>query len=762
MTVVNPVRIGGAGQARSAAAPTAVPFRGVQDTQVRPADTAGAFQVIGQAVETLAGELERNMIRRDQLTAAQFQARFNRMAETEIAQLDPTAPDHDQQVQGVLSGLRDQLMDEAELNTNQVRERLQADLIVRSEGYRGYAAGQRREALATQAQEDLQGFINTFAAQVREDPAAVDLYRQELDQNAERLLSAIPPEAHDNIRREIDLQSVNAMVDGLSEEGRYQAAEEVIQSNAEILEPQQARALRRRIRATRSRRRQEFLRATAGHVAELEIALARASTEEELQQVEQRINDSTEQGIFNNREGTRATLIRRLEGRRQQVVQQEREYTNALVNLNSGGGVRSQDEADLLWEGRPDAGQPGMRGEIPENPATPLNSDQIDQIATFAADAGFVPTQVRTRLQAAERLNDPQILAQASALDQAIRNQIGPEVDTGAGNRVEQTTVRSEVLGVSREMAAEMVIQTSPLDQAQQQQRQEVFREEIGQEIDYEQVADELTVGAGIPGLFGVGDLDAANLSARARSDFAEAFEFFYTQSGDRAVAREQAIRRLRQNYGTSQTADGQTRLMRHAPERFLGRDQTAEARRTITEHAPDIIRRDIEDYLRNVGVDLFNLEQHSEGNLLPRYSLVADDQTEREVRRGDPPSYQIRVNNGTAMVPFVSIARGRGRQPARYIVPVTGDELAENPVYQDVVAREDERIVREQSMQQRIDREREAGGGDPRETLMDMAPPSSNTPPPDPPSFTNPLQQDFFPEGEGEQDTGLPPGFSD
>lgn len=747
MVAVRPVTIGGANRARSAAAPTGVAPSGAIPTQVAPPDTSGAFRVIAQAAENLAGELERNMIRRDQLTAAVSRARFQRNAEEEINQLDPTAPDHDQQVQSVLASLREDALARAELNTDQVQQDLAANLTIFSEGMRGRAAGQRREALAVQAQETLQERLNVFSASVRNDPDAASVYAAQLEQEVAPLLNAIPPEAHDNVQREIDLQTINAMVDGLADEGRYTEARNVIDENPESLDAGQARALRRRIRATRSRRRQEFLRATASQVAELEIQLARANTEEEIQLVERRIEDAREQGLFTGREGSRATLIRRLEGQREQVVREERAYTNTLTNFSRGAGVTSQEEADLLWEGQPDAGRPGLRGDVPVDPTQPLTSDHIDEISQFVGQAGFVPTAVERRMEAAERVNNPDLLAQAATLQQSIRNQIGPEVDTGAGDRVEMTLTTMEVQGVSPRLAAETVLTNSPLDRAQRQQRSELFREEIGQEIDFEQVADEVTTGAGLGGFVGIGDLDADNLSARARSDFTRAYEHFFQQSGDQEVARRQATRVLRENYGTSTASDGRTQFMRHPPERFLGRELDSESRRALMERGGEILQQDIERNLSDLG-----LPMPTAAAGMPRYNLVADDRTDTELRQGATPSYQLRLNNGLSMVPVRVVRTDGSTEFLRYTPPTSAAELGTIPLVQEM----QETRVRE-AEEERRDRIRT---GQQRTRILPL-PEEAAAPPATPaPSLTNPFDQDFFPSGEGEEDPGLPPGF--
>jgi hypothetical protein len=704
----------------------------------------------------MAAELERNMIRRDQLTAARLNARFNRQAEEELAQLDPTAPDHDQQVQSVLASLREDTIEQAEFHTDQVQEAFSADLFVRGEGYRGHAAGQRREALAVQATEDLQTHLNQYAASVRDDPNAVDAYRIELDQNVDRLLTAIPPEQHDNVRREIELQTINALVDGLAEEGRYAEARAVIDENPEDLDAGQARALRRRIRATRSRRRQEFLRATAGQVAELEIQLARANTEEEIQLVERRIEDAREQGLDTGREGAFATLIRRLENQRNQIVQEERAYTNTLTNFSRGAGVTSQEEADLLWEGQPDAGRPGLRGDVPTDPTQPLNGDHIDQISQFVSRAGFVPTAVERRMEAAERVNNPDLLAQAAILQRSIRNQVGPEVDTGAGDRVEMALTTMEFQGVEPHLAAETVINSSPLDRAQREQRSELFREEIEQQIDFEQVADDVTTGAGIGGLVGIGDLDASNLSARARSDYVGALEHFFVQSGDRELSHRQALRVLRENNGTSTASDGRTEFTRHPPERFLGAELNSEARRILQERAGDLIRQDLERDLSASGI---NIAEFTEADGLPRYSLVADDRTDTELRRSGVPSYQVRINiGGGAMVP-VRVTRTDGSTGYfRYTPPVSEAEIGTLPLANEIVEARAEARERERAAGITRFQQQEQGGGDPREMFTEQTPPASGFA--SPPPLTNPFNQDFFPEGEGEEDPGLPPGF--
>lgn len=681
MVAVRPVSIGGANRARSAAAPTGVAPSGALQTQIAPPDTSGPFRAVAQAANNLGEEIQRNQIRRDRLQAATMQAQYETEVQTQIAELDPTAPDYEQQVQAVTAATRNDFIQRAEFQTQEIAEAFSAQLEITNAGLLGRAVGERRQVMAQEALELAEGHINTFENQVRADPEAVDLYRQATQRRLDELEGVIPHEQHDNIQRGMDAAAIRGEALGLADEGRYQAARSLLDGEdaQRLISGSGQQTIRNQIRTIRNQRRSDARRAAALTADQLDLQIAQASTIGELDAVEQDFQALQERGAFASNPGAAATLQRRLDNQRSAFVEESRAQTEALERYSSGLGHDTQEQADRAWQ------------ELYGQDAPESTAQLADRVGRFTEQSGRLPTPIEQMIDRAERSSNADQLALAAQVVDNVDARTNGAVDTGAGDRIEQVRTRARTLGIDYTAAAQQVLDLSPGDRQEIERRREVFDQEILPDTSPDVMVDELNDVFGSGGhLFGTfGGLTADDIPAEAFTFFEQAFRQAYELSGDQDLARRTAAEQTRRRYGVSDLAGPASGpgVMANPPERHMGNAQTRQ--RFTRDQLSQIARTEVQGILGEAGI--FGEDFASVDADIPPWQLVPDDQTERDLRNGRQPTYGIYIRNRFgALVPARPVdENGVPGSPLRFAVP-NQTELQDNPLYRDLVEQQD------------------------------------------------------------------------
>jgi hypothetical protein len=689
MVAVRPTRIGGANRASSAAASTAP----------NVVNSGRALQTAARATQAIGDELFRNTLRKDNLNATKAEARFDRRVQERLAELDPTASDYDQEVQEVLQEERQGTLEDAQIETQRAYDELSTNLSVRSEGERAIATDQRRVALEDEALDTLSEAQNQALAKIRNDPDGADAYIAEFQTRANRLKEAISPEQHDDIDRAAAVSATVARVEGLAQEARYEEARKLAEEQAGSMDPETFRSTKRRIREIQNQARQDFLSDTAAQVTNLEIGIVDASSEAGLSGIRQRIESLNQEGFFQGRQHKRAALIKQIEAKRGRLRTGQEELGVALAKFDSGTGNDTQKEADLVWGVYSD--------KLPEDASA---ADRIDHAVNFASKSGYLPTEFKRLVENAERVtNQPDLLATAAQVyDRASADDA--QIDMGLRNRensrVRLTATYQDVMGTSYEDAANLVNENIP-DAAKLKERREVFDEEVD-DLDFNNlIGDALDQG----GFLGIGDLDAEDVSARARAEYERALRVNYEMSGDMEIATAAASRRFRERYGTTRVGDVEQVTM-HPPERFF---PGAINSLLTPDQKATIITQDVEQSLQELGVtpgivvgqegvgterpglgqQLPSPSQEGEQKLfavdesgVPAYRLVADDRTERALARGEPPSYEVRVRNDFGVLVPLRVDTDAGSQIVRWDMP-SRTEIENSETYRGIVEEE-------------------------------------------------------------------------
>lgn len=338
----------------------------------------------------------------------------------------------------------------------------------------------------------------------------------------------------------------------------------------------------------------------------------------------------------------------------QEAVQVDQQVT--LDKLGTGFGLDDQKEADLAWRAlveQTSGGDPERAQEF----ATPEN------ITTFAAAAGFVPSGIDHVLASAERVQNPQLLADAARM-QAALDTGAPGVRTKAGDRVEMTLQLAQLAGTDLQDAASQVINNLPDPKMRDVRREEFNALKLDPVKQAQDTA--LATGTGFFGLFGFGERD---VPPELAVEFEDSMALLYELSGDVDTARESAAGLLAKQWGAS-SISGQEELTRHPPERFA----PPAAANLSNEQFASVLRDDIQDQLEAIQVPVGETA----------FTLRADTGTQGALERGELPSWLVMVENDFgAMVPLRIEQTG---QLLRYQLP-TNQEFQALAGFEDVVS---------------------------------------------------------------------------
>ncbi|WP_276200312.1 transglycosylase SLT domain-containing protein [Chelatococcus sp. XZ-Ab1] len=348
------------------------------------------------------------------------------------------------------------------------------------------------------------------------------------------------------------------------------------------------------------------------------------------------------------------------------------------LDLSSGDALRTsiaerQRTLEIVKQGNPDAADAVFSrtdiGNIvaalkasPESAPTVIG--EISGALTPAQLGVFMANeQVSSTLAGMARSGDPQKMSAAfSILDaeyrrdpQAFERVYGRDVETNL--RLWQD--RRQYM-TPDQLVAEMKRAGDPTMKA----ARDALRKEaqtLAKDWTVEDVRDKL----GHTGFLGFGRAGAPTDAGQAgtlRNEFVREFADAYAETGDEKIATGLAAERVNRVWGPSAVNGGE--IMRNPPEKFY--PTIGGSHEWIAEQLEQDVRRYIKSRLLTQTVEQRPGETRQEVNrlLAAPHRLIADQQTDAERARGEPPSYQIVVRAPDGR--FVALEDAEGR-PTRF-----------------------------------------------------------------------------------------------
>lgn len=631
------------------------------------APRGGALSGIADIAQSVGQIVENNNRGRDAIQSVKAEGAYKRTIAEKLDGLDPLAPDYEQRAREIVDTELQSTMDGAEMSTDAGRQDLSVRLQRLAEGTYNNALTFRRTELEKAAVETWEDASNEALAAIRQDPDFANVYTDVFRAQAKRLNENISPERLDQMAEGFGDLAVEAQVEGLAEAGRFDDARKVAAENEKSMAPDKARTIKARIREIETRKRNEAKAATAEEVADLSISIIDAENVGQLSAVRDRIERRNEEGLFEGREGTRASLIGALESKRAALRKAGEDTAVAWTKYQAGGGVDTQKEADAAYA--------LFRAREGENadPATVL-----DRAAEFTRQAAMVPSAWKNVVKRAERSDNPEQLAVAAQFYDSVRRRDPDErIDVGAdpqASRVRMVSTYAEHYGVSHRDAAAFVVASTP-DAATRKERSTAFGEQFPDFDARESMKDMgAAQGGGLFGWFTDDDV----VSAEAAKAYGEMVKMNYILTGDKSLAEEEAARQVQRTYGQSRLS-GTPEVVKYPVENFL---PPVVNRELPVEKRAELVRADINRGIEGLPVtppDPLPTDFAGDEDLFPPFRLQA---TGRFTDNGKP-IYRIgvrRMIGGIPAYPPIKNARD-GNRDLPY-VPPTIEELQALPEY--------------------------------------------------------------------------------
>lgn len=670
---LSPLDLGG--DARSALVDPSVPFRRLETLRLSP-----ALMPVLKAAQARAKADE---VARDSITSVALEGEFEKRTTEEIAKLDPIETGYLDKVDEILTTTRDDVLRadafETQAGVDIAQGRLDAKVINRSLA----ATGTRRTALEKDALRLREVEVDRTLARIRAAPEMADALIEEFGSKMRRLAPTISPDIVRALAENFGDQALFAEAEGLALQGKTSSARALVDEHQEDLSPAQFRSAKNRIREIEGQQRADFARATDRTIADFEIGIVKGEfdTLADIEEFEKR-----NPGIYTGREGKRVQHARAIEAGRRARIKSERDLTIARTNAELGRGLDTERQADALWQDT----MKSLRGAPP--------AEVMEHVTNFAENTGWVPPRMAQDFANAERTENPDLLG-AVALQHDMIRRTAPNAQgmDSAGDRVALTQSIVELTGSSYDDAAKQVIAGVP-DPVTLKLRRQEFDEQLDA-LDIEDKAasfGERTLGetADIFGLF----TTEPTPSGQAIATYERTLGMFYDLHGDMEVAERATERLMSQRFGRTNVG-GVNQVAELPPERFL----PAPGQALETASRTQLIETEITQFLTDFGIETTPAIGDDEG-LLPRFSLVVDNQTRREFNAHLPPTYVLHVRSPTgALVPVPTWVDGRtGAQLTpderrdvprqfqtienlRYSLP-TATELVESPLYQEAI----------------------------------------------------------------------------
>jgi len=597
------------GNANAALAPV-----GAGIAAVNPLEGAAyvASVLEGNAEQTRKFEAEQNR-RADNLRIAKAQRDFEFEAAKQAEELDPLAPDYEDQVhqiytqEGGLAG--------------------QAAGFATGEGQSAYAIGvadaagkarigayqRKHKAVIADALGQRDILENEARNRLRENPDSPDEALADFHAQADRLNSLLPPEIVAEADRKFNAALVYDRAEGLAEAGRADEARAFLDGpDAAGVDPASIRSAKRRVNEVENQVRLDRLRDTADQVGELRYKVGTG----EWGRDEVLAADKT--GLFKDREGEKWSLLAAVDATQKAAVSLARKKTAAMEKYSNSAGLDTQDEADLVYE----EAAKDFDGET----QTPQSF-----AAEFVNSTGFVPGPIKDILDKGGRPStNPEALAQAGAIHEAIVARTGGV----PGLKVAPSVVMTAKLidaGVPAQEAAAEVQEMVRAGNGQVERLEKSFREETKDKDWADDLADRLDL-----------DIDLIKTDPDLLDDYKNLTEFYYTRNnGNAELAGAAAAEQITLNRGASSMFGDEERLSEGDPVTVMKSRVRADyfTKPEIQEYLESKVKED----LGTLGVAPAGGWGVSEGGV-PPVKLEYTKRTKDDLAHGRPPRYRIMV----------------------------------------------------------------------------------------------------------------------
>jgi len=632
---------------------------------VRRPDPARAFEGLAEGIQDVKEEMEAQQQRRDRVEAAEQQAKFQRKVEERVNELDPTAPDYQQQVQEEITATRAEAQSDAQITDPQVQTQLEASLARQEQGVLAEAVVQQDEAITNKAKQTVNDVNEAAITNIADDPQTLAAQRAKVESTIEQFDDVLSDDQKQALRENMNSATAQAAVQGLARQGDIEAAQSIADQFAQEgqINNDTRQTLKAFARQEEQRQQNEFLERTARERQDLDVQISTIQNSEDLAAARDAFETAQDQGLFQGAQGQRASLEKKLIRARQGIRDEQRESENLLRKQISGRGMDTQTEANKLWS------------IVQRDENAP---DRLQSLTGFARHTGFIPEAGKQTIENAERRADMNTLPRAIGLHSAVK-EANPNVDTGAassGSRVRLGRELMNSMGLSSNEAASLVATNSP-DRQTIEARKGEFDNELASDVNGNEMVREAVGGDAGPIPF-VGE--DATVSPELQRRFENMVRSNFALTGNMKAARNMATERARELFGVTRVEGGDPRVVEMPVEKSIVATRGAAAKEMFSaapETMAEGVRSDVLNEMGRAGIEPG--EPPESMGPMPGFRLKATEKTRRQLSNGDPPEYELRVLNDAGT--YEQVRDGGTGLPITYTVPTVSDLKNTAPV---------------------------------------------------------------------------------
>lgn len=668
------------------------------------ADFAAGINVLNQAVADI-------QLQRDSVKGVGLETEATVQAQKDTAALNPLDKDYQEQVKNVWDNAKKRVM-EGGISSAAVLDDLSKRMDRHGAAMQIHAVGETKQATNKQAILTYGDAKEAINAKIRNDPANANLYMGEFQADVERLKIGMNPVDFEVVSRNAADDFAKNQVIGYAEKGNFGAAKNALKVQAEHLKTETVTGLSNYIDGKESKARADGDRARTANTATLMLDIedqfnGRKPIDPNMRE---RLDDMKNKGRISPEHHLLAVKTWNNENQKYQV--DARANAKAAEELTTGT-LSSQENADRAFAnqyGNIPFGRIAMEG-TPEQKAAGLLL-----ATTMASGSGYLPSQMKNLISNADSITNPKQAAAVSyaaeAMDELEAKAPGKLAgvtltDTGVVNRTRSEAKRLIADGVPKQEAYTMAAQSQmPKDKMTLQQ-----------ETDNLSKADDLLkkINPSQQALGAVTTFAQRNIPFVATPEVTATMSAEWTRvfkdgmkatNGDEVRAKALADKKIGDTFGqtlvgvtdarifTPSASPGATTAGPYAAT-YAGAGTTSEGmvgqgKVSVQKHPPEkympfpnlspeqkakVIMAELDAFNKKLGIAP-SPDKDLPG--APVVRLLADAQTEADIRAGRPPSYQYHILKGTLYEP-IPTANG----PARYRVPSNPDQLKDNPAYQ-------------------------------------------------------------------------------
>ena len=665
-------------------------------------------------IGALNAMVEGIQLQRDSVKAVGVETQETVQMQKDMAALNPLDKDYQTQVKAVTDAAKKRVM-EAGISNSAVLDDLSKRMDRHGAAMQIAAVGVTKDAVNKQAQLSYGDAVDAASAKILRDPTNANLYADELRADVERLKVGMDPIAFETLSRKAADGLTKAQIQGYAEKGNFAAARSTLKAQAEHLGSNTTIAMSQFIDGRESKARADGDRARTANAAGILLDIEDQFNGKKPidPNMREKLDDMRAKGMISPEQHLQAVKIYNNENQR--YVAQAREVAVAMEEMATTG-PSSQKNADLAFDnqfGRIPFGAIAQSG-TPEQKAAAITL----AVSMASGSGGYLPGSMKTMVANADQTTDPKraptVAYAAEAVDEmeakGVSKIAGVSLDdTGVVNRTRAEAKRLIADGVPKQEAYAMAAQTQmPKDKMTLQVEndlREMAKVDFSQKkidpakealkaavpgfvenyvpfmapetapamgAEWRRVYEEAFVATNgnkerakaladkkIGGTFGqtlVGSVDARVFTPSASPDATTAGPYAATYAGAGATSE-------------GMVGSGKATVQKRPPERYMPFPNLSEEQRA------KVIMAELDAFNKKNGIAP-SPDKDLPG--APVVQLLADAQTEADIRAGRPPSYQYRLLKGTLYEPVQT-----GNGPLRYRVPSSPDQLKDNPAYQ-------------------------------------------------------------------------------